>query len=137
VLRIYGYAASINVRKVLWTCAELDLDFERERHIGRQYRLRKLSGTHLWDRKARYFIIASIFGGVSCDCWFDMMGAFSRNDGSRPVLLTPSIRAPQINSQGARRYSLGRPMVHSCAAESSRRPSSIPDGPDSRSPDSD
>lgn len=30
MLRIYGYAASINVRKVLWTCAELDLNFERE-----------------------------------------------------------------------------------------------------------
>jgi glutathione S-transferase len=29
-LRIYGYAASINVRKVLWTCAELDLPFERQ-----------------------------------------------------------------------------------------------------------
>lgn len=30
MLRIYGYAASINVRKVLWTCAELDLRFELE-----------------------------------------------------------------------------------------------------------
>jgi glutathione S-transferase len=30
MLRIYGYAGSINVRKVLWTCAELGLDFERE-----------------------------------------------------------------------------------------------------------
>lgn len=30
MLRIYGYAASINVRKVLWTCAELGLRFERE-----------------------------------------------------------------------------------------------------------
>jgi glutathione S-transferase len=30
MLRIYGYAESINVRKVLWTCSELDLDFERE-----------------------------------------------------------------------------------------------------------
>jgi glutathione S-transferase len=34
VLRIYGYAASINVRKVLWTCAELGLDFEREDWAG-------------------------------------------------------------------------------------------------------
>jgi glutathione S-transferase len=33
-LRIYGYAASINVRKVLWTCAELDLPFEREDWAG-------------------------------------------------------------------------------------------------------
>lgn len=30
MLRIYGYARSINVRKVLWTCAELGLSFERE-----------------------------------------------------------------------------------------------------------
>jgi glutathione S-transferase len=30
MLRIYGHAASINVRKVLWTCVELGLDFERE-----------------------------------------------------------------------------------------------------------
>ncbi len=30
MLRIYGYAASINVRKVLWTCAELGLEFELE-----------------------------------------------------------------------------------------------------------
>ncbi|RFB81423.1 glutathione S-transferase family protein [Methylovirgula sp. 4M-Z18] len=33
-LRIYGYAGSINVRKVLWTCAELDLSFEREDWAG-------------------------------------------------------------------------------------------------------
>ena len=30
MLRILGQANSINVRKVLWTCAELDLPFERE-----------------------------------------------------------------------------------------------------------
>ena len=30
MLRVFGYAASINVRKVLWTCEELDLPFERE-----------------------------------------------------------------------------------------------------------
>jgi glutathione S-transferase len=30
MLKIYGYAASINVRKVLWACAELGLAFERE-----------------------------------------------------------------------------------------------------------
>lgn len=30
MLRILGRASSINVRKVLWTCAELDLPFERE-----------------------------------------------------------------------------------------------------------
>jgi glutathione S-transferase len=30
VLRILGKASSINVRKVLWTCAELGLAFERE-----------------------------------------------------------------------------------------------------------
>ncbi|MER9228788.1 glutathione S-transferase [Mesorhizobium sp. M0664] len=30
MLRIYGYAGSINVRKVLWACAELDLAFEPE-----------------------------------------------------------------------------------------------------------
>ncbi len=30
MLRIYGYPASINVRKVLWACAELGLEFERE-----------------------------------------------------------------------------------------------------------
>jgi glutathione S-transferase len=34
MLRIYGYAASINVRKVLWACAELDLTFEREDWAG-------------------------------------------------------------------------------------------------------
>jgi glutathione S-transferase len=34
MLRIYGYAESINVRKVLWTCAELGLDFEREDWAG-------------------------------------------------------------------------------------------------------
>jgi glutathione S-transferase len=30
MLKIYGYAASINVRKVLWICEELGLAFERE-----------------------------------------------------------------------------------------------------------
>ncbi|MGY4106097.1 glutathione S-transferase family protein [Aeromonas encheleia] len=30
MLRILGKASSINVRKVLWTCAEIDLPFERE-----------------------------------------------------------------------------------------------------------
>jgi glutathione S-transferase len=30
MLKIYGYAASINVRKVLWACEELALPFERE-----------------------------------------------------------------------------------------------------------
>jgi glutathione S-transferase len=30
MLRVYGYEGSINVRKVLWACVELDLDFERE-----------------------------------------------------------------------------------------------------------
>ena len=30
MLRIYGYAASINVRKVLWACDELALAYERE-----------------------------------------------------------------------------------------------------------
>jgi glutathione S-transferase len=30
VLKIYGYAGSINVRKVLWMCAELELPFARE-----------------------------------------------------------------------------------------------------------
>jgi glutathione S-transferase len=30
MLKIYGYAASINVRKVLWLCEELALPFERE-----------------------------------------------------------------------------------------------------------
>ncbi|CAM3742811.1 Glutathione S-transferase GstB [Pseudomonas reidholzensis] len=30
MLRVLGRAASINVRKVLWTCAEIELDFERE-----------------------------------------------------------------------------------------------------------
>ncbi|MBO1011910.1 glutathione S-transferase [Achromobacter sp. SD115] len=30
MLKILGKASSINVRKVLWTCAELDLPFERE-----------------------------------------------------------------------------------------------------------
>ncbi|WP_455925851.1 glutathione S-transferase family protein [Pseudomonas putida] len=30
MLRILGRASSINVRKVLWACAELDLPFERE-----------------------------------------------------------------------------------------------------------
>jgi glutathione S-transferase len=34
MLRIYGYAASINVRKVLWSCAELDLQYEREDWAG-------------------------------------------------------------------------------------------------------
>jgi glutathione S-transferase len=29
-MRILGKAASINVRKVLWTCAELDIEFDRE-----------------------------------------------------------------------------------------------------------
>ena len=29
MLRVLGYVGSINVRKVLWTCAELDLPFER------------------------------------------------------------------------------------------------------------
>ena len=30
MLKILGKAASINVRKVLWTCSELDIPFERE-----------------------------------------------------------------------------------------------------------
>lgn len=30
MLKIYGHAGSINVRKVLWLCAELGLDFVRE-----------------------------------------------------------------------------------------------------------
>ena len=30
MLKILGKAASINVRKVLWTCAELGIDFDRE-----------------------------------------------------------------------------------------------------------
>lgn len=30
MLKIYGYAASINVRKVLWVCDELGLSYERE-----------------------------------------------------------------------------------------------------------
>lgn len=30
MLKIYGYAQSINVRKVLWTCAELGVPFTRE-----------------------------------------------------------------------------------------------------------
>ncbi|WP_429109578.1 hypothetical protein [Aeromonas media] len=30
MVRILGKASSINVRKVLWSCAELDLPFERE-----------------------------------------------------------------------------------------------------------
>jgi glutathione S-transferase len=29
MLRIWGRKNSINVQKVLWTCAELDLTFER------------------------------------------------------------------------------------------------------------
>lgn len=34
MLKIYGYAASINVRKVLWMCEELGLPFEREDWAG-------------------------------------------------------------------------------------------------------
>ena len=34
MLKIYGYAASINVRKVLWVCEELGLEFEREDAAG-------------------------------------------------------------------------------------------------------
>jgi glutathione S-transferase len=34
MLKIYGYAASINVRKVLWVCEELALPFEREDWAG-------------------------------------------------------------------------------------------------------
>lgn len=34
MLKIYGYAASINVRKVLWACEELGLQFEREDWAG-------------------------------------------------------------------------------------------------------
>lgn len=34
MLRVYGHAGSINVRKVLWTCAELVLSFEREDWAG-------------------------------------------------------------------------------------------------------
>jgi len=30
MLKVYGYAASINVRKVLWACEELSLAYERE-----------------------------------------------------------------------------------------------------------
>lgn len=34
MLRIHGYAQSINVRKVLWTCAELALPYERKDWAG-------------------------------------------------------------------------------------------------------
>lgn len=34
MLRIYGYAGSINVRKVLWTCDELGLPYDREDWAG-------------------------------------------------------------------------------------------------------
>lgn len=34
MLRLYGYAQSINVRKVLWACTELALPFEREDWAG-------------------------------------------------------------------------------------------------------
>ena len=34
MLKIYGYAGSINVRKVLWACEELGLPFEREEWGG-------------------------------------------------------------------------------------------------------
>lgn len=34
MLKIYGYAASINVRKVLWACEEIGLPFEREDWAG-------------------------------------------------------------------------------------------------------
>jgi glutathione S-transferase len=37
MLRIYGYSASINVRKVLWACAELGLEYQRE-DWGRSFR---------------------------------------------------------------------------------------------------
>jgi len=30
MLKILGKATSINVRKVLWTCAELGIEFDRE-----------------------------------------------------------------------------------------------------------
>ena len=33
-LKIYGYAASINVRKVMWMCEELGLPFDREDWAG-------------------------------------------------------------------------------------------------------
>ncbi|MEJ1961468.1 MAG: glutathione S-transferase N-terminal domain-containing protein [Gammaproteobacteria bacterium] len=35
MLKIYGYAESINVRKVLWACDEIDLPFERIDRGGR------------------------------------------------------------------------------------------------------
>jgi glutathione S-transferase len=35
MLMIYGYAESINVRKVLWMCEELDLPFDREDWAGK------------------------------------------------------------------------------------------------------
>lgn len=34
LLRIHGYAASINVRKVLWACEEIGIPFEREDWAG-------------------------------------------------------------------------------------------------------
>jgi glutathione S-transferase len=34
MLKIIGKSSSINVRKVLWTCAELGLPFEREDWAG-------------------------------------------------------------------------------------------------------
>lgn len=30
MLKVLGKASSINVRKVLWTCAELGIEFDRE-----------------------------------------------------------------------------------------------------------
>jgi glutathione S-transferase len=37
MLKVYGYAESINVRKVLWACEELELPFERV-HWGGRFR---------------------------------------------------------------------------------------------------
>jgi hypothetical protein len=47
MLKIYGYAASINVRKVLWVCEELGLAFEREDWGGGQDCDRKISAALL------------------------------------------------------------------------------------------
>jgi glutathione S-transferase len=47
MLKIYGYAQSINVRKVLWTCAELNLLFIREEWGGGHRSTREPTFTRL------------------------------------------------------------------------------------------
>lgn len=53
MLKLYGRTSSINVRKVLWTCTELNLPLEREEDWGLGYRSPRQPGFLLLNPNAQ------------------------------------------------------------------------------------